>query len=149
MQSKMRFSKNERGEIETLFRFSDAFSVTGGGLLSHPSETGDNEITALWTEGGRINKSKLISPAPKSNSQSFLSCQSAESMRHLLGPSEETELLIYGAVWQGRMSGAKKKGVSSCSWCQNRADDTDSTFSSAKQTRLLLRCAWSHNLHVK
>lgn len=31
-----------------LFGFGDALAVTGGGLLSHPSDTGDNEVTALW-----------------------------------------------------------------------------------------------------
>lgn len=47
MQKKMRFQINEIGEIETLHGFSAPFSVAGGGLLSHSSDSGDNEITAV------------------------------------------------------------------------------------------------------
>lgn len=61
-----------------------------------------------------MNTSKFISPAPEGNSHSFseVVCRAgrAESMRHLPGPSEETELLIY--VWQRRTSGAQNKKVS-------------------------------------
>lgn len=84
MQKKMRFQINEMGEVETVFWFSDPFSVTGEALLSHPSDTGDNELTALWTEAGGINKSKFISPAPKaSQSSSGLSAVVPESRRRL------------------------------------------------------------------
>lgn len=116
MQKKMRFQINEIGEIETLYGFSDPFSVTGGGLLSHSSDSGDNEITALWTEAGGINKSKLISPAPKTRGNLFQGLSvvlRAESTEHLL-----PKALIHGAIWQRWMPSVKgKKGAT---WCQNR-----------------------------
>lgn len=98
MQKKMRFQINEMGEVQTVFWFSDPFSVTGGALLSHPSDTGDNELKALWTEAGGINKSKFISPAPKARQSSS-------------GRSGEPKTLIYGAAWQRWMSRARKKKV--------------------------------------
>lgn len=101
MQKKMRFQINEIGEAETVFWFSDPFSVTGGALLSHTSDTGDNEMTALWTEAGGINKSKFISAAPKARQSS-----SSGVLRRCAG---EPETLIYGAVWQRWMSRARKK----------------------------------------
>lgn len=116
MQKKMRFQINEIGEIETLYGFSDPFSVTGGGLLSHSSDSGDNEITALWTVAGGINKSKLISPAPKTQGNLFQGLSvvlRAESMERL-----PPKALIHGAIWQRWTPSVKgKKGAT---WCQNR-----------------------------
>lgn len=135
MQKKMRFQINEMGEVETVFWFSDPFSVTGGALLSHPSDTGDNELTALWTEAGGINKSKFISPAPKAS-------QSSSGLSAVVPGEPKT--LIYGAVWQRWMWSEEEKGAT---WCQNRANH--STLTSEKRTPVLLRCSSSCNRQVK
>lgn len=118
MQKKMRYQINEKGEIETLSGFSDPLSMTGGGLLSHSSDSGDNEITALWTEAGGINKSKLISPAPKTQGNLFQGLSvvlRAESTERL-----PLKALIHGAIWQRWIPRVNwKKGAN---WCQNRGN---------------------------
>lgn len=124
MQKKMRFQINEIGEIETLFGFSDPFPVTGGGLLSHSSDTGDNETTALWTEAGGINKSKLISPAPKRKTIFFRGCPSFRE--HGASPSEEAFTEPFG-----RDGCPERRGKKGPTWCQNREQDADSTFTSS------------------
>lgn len=124
MQKKMQFQINEIGEIETLYGFSDPFSVTGGGLLSHSSDSGDNEITALWTEAGRINKSKLISPAPKTQGNLF---QGLSVVLRAEGAERLPKALIHRAIWQRWMLSVKweKKGAT---WCQNRENRRFSSY---------------------
>lgn len=102
MQKKMGFQINEIGEIETLHGFSHPFSVTGGGLLSHSSDSGDNEIT----QAGGINKSKLISPAPKTQGNLFQGLSvvlRAESTEHL-----PPKTLIHGAIFGAEMDAQRE-----------------------------------------
>lgn len=119
MQKKMRFQINEIGEAETVFWFSDPFSVTGGALLSHPSDTGDNEMTALWTEAGGINKSKFISAAPKARQSS-----SSGVLRRCA-----EDACLWSRLAEMDVQSEEEKG--------------DSTLTSEKRTPVLLRCSSS------